>query len=456
MGSDLHIVVLAAGQGKRMYSAIPKVLHEVLFRPLLHYVLDVAYSMRPSSVTIVVGHGEEAVRASCSGYPDLHFVRQAEQKGTGHALQQAVPFLREKKGRVLVLCGDVALLTPGSLAPLIESKAAACVLFAEVAHPKGYGRIVRNGEGTLARIQEEADCSEAERRISEVNSGVYTFELKELIPALEKLTNNNKQGEFYLTDALEVLVRQSSKVELVPLKDALEMTGVNDRAGAAQVESILRARTNAYLLASGVSLQDPKNTWIDSRCEIAPDVRIESGCQIIRSTIAAGCAIESGSRIVDSKIGPHTRIKQGSYIEGSSVGEVCVVGPYAHLRPGTVLERNVKLGNFVEVKKSHFAEGAKASHLAYIGDATIGRETNLGCGFITCNYDGTPKKNQTVIGARVFVGSDSQTVAPVTVGDGSYIASGTTVTENVPPDSLVISRGRQTTKPGYAAKYKPK
>ncbi len=454
MGSSLHILVLAAGQGKRMHSSLPKVLHPVLFRPMLHHVLDLARSLSPKTLTVVVGHGEDQVRKSCTDYPEVRFVRQAEQKGTGHAVQQAAHLFEKESGKLLVLCGDVVLLQKKSLEALLAGKAAANVLTAVLAEPGSYGRILRNPSGQLSAIRERVDCSNTELAICEVNSGVYAFELSALLPALTQLGNSNQQGEYYLTDVIEILVRAGQTVSATAMQDATDMTGINDRLAQSEVEGALQRRVNAVLLLSGVSLQDPSSTWIDTRCQIAADVRIEAGCQIIDSRIASGTVIESGSRLLQCVIGENSLIKQGSYLESSSVGATCSVGPYAHLRPGTQLEQGVKIGNFVEIKNSTLGHGSKASHLSYIGDAKVGRDVNLGCGFITCNYDGGPQKHQTVIEDGVFIGSDSQTVAPVHIGKDSYVASGSTVTEDVPPSSLVITRGRQVTKPGYAKKYK--
>ncbi len=456
MSTDLHIAILAAGQGKRMHSRLPKVLHPVLFRPMIHHVLDLAVSLSPRTLTLIVGHGEEEVKAQTAHYDGIRFARQAEQRGTGHALQQAAPQLEKESGRLLVLSGDVILLTRDTLLPLLATKASAAVLTAVVPNPTGYGRILRGADGRVRAIREEVDCSVEEREVREVNSGVYVFEMASLLPALRGLQNRNQQGEFYLTDVIENLVKEGKAVDAATMGDCREMTGINDRGALAEVEGLLRDRTNSLLMRSGVSLQSPSTTWIDPRCRIAADVRIEGGCAIVGSEIAREVLIESGCRVVASRIGEGTHLKQGSYLESSDVGRGCAIGPYAHLRPGSKLEAEVKIGNFVEVKKSTLGKGAKASHLAYIGDAEIGSEVNLGCGFITCNFDGGAQKHRTIIEDGVFVGSDSQTVAPVRIGRGSYVASGSTVTEDVPADSLVLTRGRQITKPGYAKKYRRK
>jgi len=320
--------------------------------------------------------------------------------------------------------------------------------------PKGYGRIVRGPGQTISDIREESDCSEAEARIREINGGIYLFDIESLFPALAKVQDQNKQHEFYLTDVIRILSLEGKRVVPFVFKNASEIAGINDRYALWQVESAFQERINRQWMMKGVTIQDPKTTWIDSRSTFEPDSLVESGCTIINSSVGRGSQVESHSRILDSRLDANVHIKQGSYIEKSEIAAHATVGPYAHLRPGSILETSVKIGNFVEVKKSRMGVGSKASHLSYIGDAEIGKNVNLGCGFITCNFDGGPEKHKTVIEDGVFIGSDSQVVAPVTIGAGSYVASGTTVTENVPPDSLVLSRGKQTTKADYAAKYR--
>lgn len=452
---SLHILILAAGQGKRMHSRLPKVLHPILFQPMLHHVLDVARAIPHDSVSVIVGHGEEQVRAACEGYQGLQFFRQTEQRGTAHAVRVAEPFLAKQSGDVLILSGDVPLLQKSSLESLLrvhrEMSAALSFFTASLDRPAGYGRVLRSG-GKVTGVREAADCTPPERALREVNAGIYCFRLKEMLAALARIGSGNKQGEFYLTDAIGMLVADGARVEGVGMEDPREMSGVNDRADQAEVETLLQSRINRAWMLKGVSLEDPGSVRIDARSQLAADVRIEAGVRIIRSRIGAGSVVEAGSRIVDCTLAACT-IKQGSYLEQSEVGEGSTVGPYAHLRPGSQLGRDVKIGNFVELKKAKMGDGSKASHLAYIGDAEIGRDSNLGCGFITCNFDGV-HKHFTTIEEEVFVGSDSQMVAPVHVGRGSYIAAGSTITKAVPPDSLAFSRGRQVNKVGYAAKYR--
>ncbi len=453
-----HIVILAAGQGKRMYSDLPKVVHQVLFRPMLHYVLDLAESIPTQSITVVVGHGEEVVRKACENYSAISYVRQDQQRGTGDAVKSVESHFKGKKGTLLLMSGDVISLTSETLTGLLakhyESKAACTVATTLMDLPRGYGRIVRGPGQTISDIREEADCSDADRRIREINGGLYCFEISELFPALAKIQDKNNQHEFYLTDVIRILSAENKRVVPFVINDSKEIAGINDRYALWQVEAAFQDKINQRWMLKGVSLQDPKTTWIDSRTTLEPDCSIESGCTIINSHIGKGSHLESFCRVTDSRIDDFVHIKQGSYIEKSEIATKSSVGPYAHLRPGSILESAVKIGNFVELKKTRMGAGSKASHLSYVGDAEIGKDVNLGCGFITCNFDGGPEKHKTIIEDGVFVGSDSQTVAPVRIGKGSYIASGSTVTEDVPAESLVLTRGKQTTKPGYAKKYR--
>jgi len=456
MNLSPHILILAAGQGKRMKSELPKVLHEVLFQPMIHHVLDLAFAIPHSSVSVVIGHGGNEVKKSCERYSNVQFFEQKEQRGTADAVKAGQGFLENQTGHVLVLSGDVILLRKKSVEKLLnlhESEKAACSLVTTLLNnPTGYGRILRNEKCQVVGIREEADSSDQEKKITEINAGIYCFEIGALFNSLSKISNQNRQGEFYLTDVIELLVQQNAKVIGVPFEDSEETLGINDRIALAEAEKVLQKRVNRFHMENGVTLQGADNIWIDTKTEIASDVTIESGVRIRKSKIASHCRIEANSRIERSSLHMGAKIRQGTVIDESTMGEKTTVGPYAHLRPGSQLGCDVKIGNFVEVKKSTFKDGAKASHLSYIGDAEIGKEVNLGCGFITCNYDGVTK-HKTVIEDGVFVGSDSQMVAPVTLGARSYVASGTTVTKSTPPESLVIGRVKQVTKPGYAKKF---
>lgn len=434
--SSPHVLILAAGLGKRMHSDLPKVLHPLHFRPMLHYVLDLAEAMPHSSIGVIVGHGEAQVREACAGYQGLQFFHQPKQMGTGDAVRRAEPFLSKQKGQVVILSGDVPLLRRESLEKLLAAPAADCVVMtATLADPKGYGRILHDKSGHVTGIREQADCSDEEKKLREVNAGIYRFEIASLLRALQRVENHNEQGEFYLTDVVGFLAKEG-KVLPCLLEDAREMAGINDRYALSQVEAQVRDEINRDWMLKGVTIQNPSTVLIDKKSRLGKDV-----------------VIEQGSQIVDCEIGDGTHVKQGSYLTESKIGKDCTVGPFAHLRPGSVLRNKVKIGNFVEVKKSELKDGAKASHLSYIGDAEIGENSNLGCGFITCNYDGK-NKHRTTIERDVFVGSDSQVIAPLTIGEGSYVASGSTVTKSVPADSLVFSRGRQTTKVGGAKKFR--
>lgn len=459
MSIPLHILILAAGQGKRMHSKTPKVLHLILFRPMIHYVLDLARSTANQSLSLIVGHDSDGVREACGDYPEVQYFEQTKPLGTAHAVLGARDFLSAQKGNVLILSGDVILLGQATLKALVtthlETRSACTLLTAHYSDPQGYGRILRQEDGTVRAIREDVDCSDTERKIAEVNAGIYCFALTDLLCSLARVTNTNRQAEYYLTDAVCALLSDKKSVHAITVEDPRDTQGINDRHDLLRVESILQKRVNHQLVDQGVTIREIHTTFIDPRCVIDPDVEIEGACTLINSVIKSGVKIESHSRIMNSMIGSGTVIKQGSHIEKSEIGDRCRVGPYARLRPGTVLKTDVTIGNFVELKESVMGSHSKASHLSYIGDAEVGQSVNLGCGFVTCNFDGT-SKHKTTIEDNVFVGSDSQTVAPVTIGKGSYIASGTTVTDNVPEESLVLGRVRQITKPGYAKKYRRK
>lgn len=439
-----------------MKSKLPKVLHPVLFRPMLHHVLDLAESLPHQSITVVVGHGEKEVREACASYKDVEFVRQEKQLGTGDAVRSAEKVLGKKKGHVLILSGDVFLLRPEPMKEFLveyfKSKAVGSFITAQLPDPTGYGRVVRTAKGEVTGIVEHGDASPEQQMIQEINSGIYCFEITALFEALKNVGSKNKQKEYYLTDVVEKFVSENKKVTAEIIADYMDILGVNDRAQLEGAERILQLRTNHAYMVGGVRIHAPETVFIDPRCKIAADVTIEAGVTLVGSEVGEDSHLEAGSRIFHSTLGKGVTVKQGCYIHESQVGQGASVGPYAHLRPGSVLKDNVKIGNFVEIKKSTLGAGTKASHLSYIGDAVIGKNVNLGCGFITCNYDGK-KKHVTEIEDDVFIGSDSQTVAPVKIGKGSYVASGSTVTENVPAKSLVISRGKQVTKKGYAKKY---
>ena len=451
---NVHVVILAAGKGTRMKSRRPKVLHELAGRPLIEHVLSTVDSLAASSTTLVVGHGADEVRAALEARSNLQFVVQAPQLGTGHALLQTEAVLANERGTVLLLYADVPLLEPGTLHRLIEThqsaRAAATVLTAELDDPYGYGRILRDADGRISRIVEERDASGDERVIREVNSGIYCFAHAPLFAALHELAADNSQGEYYLTDLVSLYRRRGLPVETLTLDSPGELRGINSRVDLADLTRVVRARKTRAIMLSGVTLEDPSTTNIDEDVTIGADTVIAPGVSLQgRTTIGASCRIERGVRLTNATVGDRVTILDGSIVIDSTVASDAAVGPYAHLRPGSELGEGARVGNFVELKKTKLGAGSKANHLAYLGDAAIGARVNVGAGTITCNYDGTTK-HKTVIEDGAFIGSDSQLVAPVTVGKGAYIAAGSTITEDVPEDSLGIARGRQVNKPGWA------
>ena len=454
---DTHIVILAAGKGTRMKSALPKVLHRAGDRTLIEHVLGAAESISPASIVVVVGHQADQVKEALQKRLGLTFALQEPQLGTGHALLQAEPLLRDARGTLVLLSGDVPLLRAETLAALVrrheKRQAAATVLTAVVPSAEGYGRIVRE-EGQIAAIVEHKDASPMEREIQEINSGIYAFDIEPLFPALHQIGSSNAQGEYYLPDLVRIYRRSGLIVETVKLDDPREILGVNSRRELADVSAILRADKIESLMASGVTIVDPANTFIGVDVTVGADTVIHPGVHLEgRTQIGSSCEIHSSVRIVDSTIDDGVAINNFCLILDSHVARGAKVGPFAHLRPQSDVGEDAHIGNFVELKKTTLGRGSKANHLAYLGDATIGANVNIGAGTITCNYDGTVK-NPTVIEDGAFIGSDSQLIAPVRVGKGAYVAAGSSITEDVPPESLAIARGKQVNKEGWVAKRK--
>jgi len=442
-----------------MKSAQPKVLHHVAGEPMIAHVLATAATLHPRSTTIVVGHQAETVQAAFPQRPDLRFVVQEPQLGTGHALLTAAPVLRGAAGVLLLLSGDVPLLSARTLRALLEhhrsSGASASVLTAVVDRPHGYGRIVRSGE-RIARIVEERDATPDERGIAEVNAGIYAFALEGLFDAVDSIAHENAQREYYLPDLVAIFRRRGLVVETVQAGDPDEIRGINSRQELADVSRIIRLRKNARLMAAGVTIADPATTYVDGAVEIAPDTIIHPGVSIEgRTTIGAACEIHSGVRIVDSRLGNRVRILDHSVISRSAIADDVRIGPFAHLRDEAEVAAGARVGNFVELKKTVLGEGSKAMHLAYLGDATIGARANIGAGTITCNYDGVAK-HPTVIEDGAFIGSDTQLIAPVTVGAGAYVGTGTTVRGDVPPGALAVSAGKQRNIEGWVEEKRKK
>ena len=443
---DTHVVILAAGKGTRMKSALPKVLHRIAGLPLIEHVLTGADALHPRSTSVVIGHQADALRGALRWRQDLTFVVQEPQLGTAHALLQTEEALRGATGTLVLLSGDVPLLTAATLKTLIERHtsrgAAATVVTAFVDDPKGYGRIVRVGE-QIARIVEEKDATSAEREIREINSGIYAFAVEGLFDAVRSIAAENAQREYYLPDLVAIYRQRGLIVETVTVSNADEIRGINSRSELAAVGRVVREQKNAELMAAGVTIEDPSTTYIDRDVTVGPDTVIHP-CVFLegRTTIGAGCEIHAGVRIVDATIGDRVVILNHCLIVGSRIADGASLGPFAHLRPGNDIGEGAHIGNFVELKKTAFGAGSKAGHLAYLGDATIGEKVNVGAGTITCNYDGV-KKNQTIIEDGAFIGSDTQLVAPVSIGKGAYVGSGTTVRESVPAGALAVSAGKQ-------------
>ena len=456
---DLHVVVLAAGKGTRMKSALPKVLHEAAGRPLIDHVMASAESLTPASVVVIVGHQTEQLRAHLAQKPGIKLALQEPQLGTGHALLQAEPHLEGKRGTVLLLSGDVPLLRAETVRTLLShhanTRAAATVLTATVARPDGYGRIVRE-DGAISAIVEHKDATAHERAIAEINSGVYAFDLAPLFGALRQIGSSNAQGEYYLPDLVGVFRGRGLPVETVSLSDPREILGVNSRKELAEVSAILRDRKNDELMAAGVTLVDPATTWVGADVVVGPDTVLHPGVYLEGQTrVGSGCEIHSSVRIIDSTVGDRVVINNFCVIRQSVIESGAAVGPFAQLRPASKVGENAHVGNFVELKNTTLGRGSKANHLAYLGDATIGEKVNVGAGTITCNYDGVVK-HPTIIEDGAFIGSDSQLIAPVRVGKNAYVAAGSSITEDVPPDSLAIARSRQVNKAGWIARAKRK
>ncbi|MFZ0324056.1 MAG: bifunctional UDP-N-acetylglucosamine diphosphorylase/glucosamine-1-phosphate N-acetyltransferase GlmU [Actinomycetes bacterium] len=454
------VVVLAAGEGTRMRSRTPKVLHPLLGRPLLGHVLAAAAPLSASSTTVVVGHGRAAVaRWLAENEPQIDVVVQHDQHGTGHAVRIALEHLMAAAAAqpptVVVLCGDTPLLTAESLQQLVEAHrargAAATVLTATVADPTGYGRVVRDGEGAVLAIVEQPDADETTRRIDEINSGLYAFERDPLVAALSRLGRDNSQGEEYLTDVVALLRDDGLPVAAHRIHDANEVMGVNDRAQLAVARALLRDRVNAHWMAEGAGLVDPSSTWIDVGVTLAADCVVQPNTMLRgTTTVGADAEVGPGSVIVDSRIGEGATVTFTT-ATNATIGDRATVGPYTYLRPGTVLGPDTRAGAFVEMKNSTLDTGAKVPHLSYVGDAEIGEGTNIGAATIFVNYDGVAK-HRTVVGRHARIGSDSMLVAPVTIGDGAYTAAGSVITDDVPAGAMAVARGKQRTVLGWVAR----
>lgn len=448
-----YTIILAAGKGTRTKSKLYKVLHPVCGKPMVEHIINRVEETHPSEIVTIVGHGADKVKAQLGDRSQ--YALQAEQLGTGHAVMQAAEFLKGKKGTTLVISGDTPLLTTETLDELFEyhqgKGASATILTAHAENPIGYGRIIRDRVGIVDRIVEQKDATTEEAQIKEINTGTYCFDNELLFSALENLTTDNAQGEYYLTDIIEILKADGKNVAAYQTHDFDESLGVNDRVALAEANRIMRARINHQHMVNGVTFVDPASTYIDAGVTIGAETVIESGVYLKGTTsIGENCVITTQSQIVDSIIEDNVVIKT-SVVESSIVRSGADVGPYAHLRPKAEISAHAHVGNFVEVKNAIVGEGTKVGHLTYVGDATLGKDINVGCGVVFVNYDGK-NKHQTVIGDHSFIGSATNIIAPVQVGANSSIAAGSTITEDIPEDALAIARARQVNKTGYAKK----
>ncbi len=452
------VVILAAGEGTRMKSQTPKVLHEIAGRSLLGHVLAACKPLNATQLRVVVGSGREKVEAHLAEIaPGVTTVFQEHRGGTGHAAQLALADLTPA-GTILILAGDTPMLTTESLAQLLDGHHAggftASVLTAEHPEPTGYGRIIRGDSGELVRIVEEKDADEFEKAIEEINSGVYAFDAIKLAGAIGKLRNDNAQGELYLTDVIEILRNEGGKIAAVCIDDFTETLGVNDRVQLAESEALLRDRINEKLMRSGVTIVDPTTTWVSADSTIAQDVTLLPGTVIGgKTTIATGAIIGPRTMLIDCTVASGAEVKE-SHATKAVIGESSSVGPYTYLRPGTNLAAHTRAGAFVEMKNATLGEGSKVPHLSYVGDATIGEGSNIGAATIFVNYDGV-EKHHTTVGDHVRIGSDSMLVAPVTIGDGAYTAAGSVITEDVPAGAMGVGRAKQRNVLGWVLRKRP-
>jgi bifunctional UDP-N-acetylglucosamine pyrophosphorylase/glucosamine-1-phosphate N-acetyltransferase len=449
----LEILILAAGQGKRMRSDLPKVLHPLAGRPLLAHVLDTARALGARGITVVHGHGAEKVREAFAD-AGVEWVLQAEQLGTGHAVQQAMPRLKGD-GDVLILYGDVPLVTEATLRRLVEAaREGVAVLTAELDDPSGYGRIVRDQAGRVARVVEHKDASGAERAIREINAGFYCLGARRLASWLKKLDNRNAQKEYYLTDIVGFAVAEEVPVIAVKAAHAWEVAGVNSRGELAALERRYQRGQAERLLEAGVTLADPARVDVRGALDCGRDVSIDVNC-VFQGRVVLGDGVRIGPNCVlrDVAVGAGTEVNAFSHLEDAEIGSRCRIGPYARLRPGSRLADEVHIGNFVEVKASRLGAQSKANHLSYIGDAEVGERVNIGAGTITCNYDGAAK-HRTVIEDDCFIGSDATLVAPVKIARGSYVGAGSTISKDTPAGQLTVARARQVSVPGWKPRKK--
>ncbi|MDY0979917.1 bifunctional UDP-N-acetylglucosamine diphosphorylase/glucosamine-1-phosphate N-acetyltransferase GlmU [Stenotrophomonas sp. CFBP8994] len=448
MTQALHVIILAAGAGKRMKSDLPKVLQPIAGRPMLAHVIDTARQLRPDAIHVVYGHGGEAVRAAFADQPDLQWAEQTQQLGTGHAVQQAMPQVPDA-ATVLVLYGDVPLIQVDTLRHLLAQPGRLAVLVADMLNPTGYGRIVRNAEGKVGAIVEQKDATDEQLAIRTINTGIITAESTALRTWLSQLSNSNAQGEYYLTDVFASAAADYTPADMAFVADAQEAEGANDPWQLSQLERAWQLREVRALCTQGARVIDPARLDIRGTVTVGRDVQIDVNV-ILEGTVELGDGVSIGpfTRLKDVKLAAGTVVKPHCDLDGVVSEGAADIGPFARLRPGTVLADGSHVGNFVETKKVHLGVGSKANHLTYLGDAVIGSKVNIGAGTITCNYDGV-NKSQTTIGDNAFIGSNSALVAPVTIGQGATIAAGSVITRNAPEGKLTLARARQQTIEGW-------
>lgn len=449
--SSRYAIVLAAGKGTRMRSTRCKVLHEVCGKPMIQHIVDRLHGLGIHEIILIVGHGAEQVKKQFGA--SVRYAYQSEQLGTAHAVMMATDLLQDKQGTTLVLSGDTPLVREKTLKQLLEQHetqhAAATVLTARVDDPTGYGRLIRDANGLVERIVEHKDATAEERLVCEINTGMYGFDNQKLFQAISRVKNNNAQKEYYLPDVLTILSEQNEPIAAFMTDDAEEGGGVNDRIQLACAERLLRMRINEQHMQNGVTIIDPTFTYIDADVCIGSDTVIHPGTYLRgKTTIGPSCVIGPNVDVSDCIVGSNVEIRY-SNVCNSTIRDGAVVGPYAYIRPGSEVGEEAKVGDFVELKNSRLGKGAKVAHLSYIGDADIGEQVNVGCGTITVNYDGV-HKHKTIVGDHAFIGCNANLIAPVTIGEGAYVAAGSTITEDVPNDALAIARERQSIKEQYA------
>ena len=462
MKYEPSVLILAAGEGTRMRSSTPKVLHSIADVPLIEHVIATVNQLDPISIGVVVGHRKDQIIEHVGIRKNLEFIEQKKQLGSGNAVQSSLDWIKKQRkisSQLLILCGDAPFITPETLKALLalhqEGNCAATLLSSQVLDPTGYGRIIRNSKNYVKKIVEEKDATPEEKKIQEINSGVYCFNPEKLLKILPQLKNQNAKGEFYLTDVIEFLHEQGESIKTLLAKpeDTDEALGINSRADLANAEIIMQQKIMRRWMNAGVTFINPMTSFVGKEVQIGKDTEILPGTLLLGKTkIGNGCKIGPHSYIKDSTVGDTVRIR-ASFIYGTKIGSHCKIGPFTHLRAGTTIANNARIGNFTEIKNSQIGKESKVSHLSYIGDATLEEDINVGAGAITCNFDGK-KKHRTFIGSKSFVGSNVNLIAPVKIGKRVLVAAGSTITKDVPDDALAIERNSQTVKEGWTKKKK--